>query len=99
MDESLVDIVLILLAALVAISVVPTFEVEMPVSVEVQDSDIQLKPLQIAITASGGLMYADGTTDNAVWSLSYQELYDLIVATHPNRTVELTADAAAPASI
>lgn len=99
MDESLVDIVLILLAALVAVAVIPTFEVELPTSTEITDSEIQLKPLQIAIAPSGEFLYADGSSDNTVVSISPQALYDLVYDTHPNRTIEFTADRLAPASV
>ena len=99
MDESLVDIVLILLAALTAVAVIPTIDVEPPVSLEVAESEIQLTPMQIAISSSGEFLYADGTTENRVRSLSAQNLYDLISGTHPNRTVEFTADRQAPANI
>ena len=99
MDESLVDIVLILLAALVAVAVIPTFDVEPPTSTEINDSEIQLKPLQIAIDDSGAFLYADGSNDNNVVSLSAQGLYDLVYETHPNRTIEFTADRMAPANI
>ncbi len=99
MDESLVDIVLILLAALVAVAVVPTFDVEIPTSLEVEDSEIQLKPLQIAISSNGQFLYADGSQENLVRQLSPQSLYNLIADTHPNRTVEFTADRMAPANI
>ncbi|MXX58354.1 MAG: hypothetical protein F4246_07540 [Rhodothermaceae bacterium] len=99
MDESLVDIVLILLAALVAVAVIPTFDVEPPTSTEINDSEIQLKPLQIAIDDSGAFLYADGSSDNNVVSLSAQELYDLVYDTNPNRTIEFTADRMAPANI
>lgn len=98
MDESLVDIVLILLAALVAVAVIPTFEIELPTSMEVNDSEVQLKPLQIAIDPSGEFLYAGGS-DNTVVSVSAQGLYDLVYDTHPNRTIEFLADRLAPASI
>ena len=99
MDESLVDIVLILLAALVAVAVIPTFDIEPPTSMEVKESEIQLKPIQIAISSDGEFMHADGTTENTVRRLSAQELYDLVAGIHPNRTVEFTADRLAPANL
>ncbi len=99
MDESLVDIVLILLAALVAVAVIPAFDVEPPTSLEIEASEMQLNPLQIAISNTGQFLYAQTTADHAVVSLSAQDLYDLVADTHPDRTVEFTADRLAPANI
>lgn len=99
MDESLVDIVLILLAALVAVAVIPTFDVEPPTSLEIDATEIQLNPLQIAISDAGQFLYAETSTDHTVVSLTPQELYDLIADIHPDRTVEFTADRMAPANI
>ncbi len=99
MDESLVDIVLILLAALVAVAVIPSFDVVPPTSLEIEASEIQLNPLQIAISNTGQFLYAQTTADHTVVSLTAQELYDLVTDTHPDRTVEFTADKLAPANI
>ena len=55
MDEALVDIILILLAGLVAVSTVPQFDVEPPVSVEVTDGAQELIPIQVAIAEDGTL--------------------------------------------
>lgn len=99
MDESLVDIVLILLAALVAVAVIPTFDVEPPTSLEIEASEIQLNPLQVAISDTGQFLYAETSSDHAVVSLTPQELYDLIADIHPDRTVEFTADRMAPANL
>ena len=99
MDESLVDIVLILLAALVAVSTSATFDVEPPTSLEVQESELQLKPMQIAISSAGQFLISDGTTENEVRRLSPQDLYDLVSSIHPDRTVEFTADRLSPANL
>lgn len=99
MDESLVDIVLILLAALVAVAVIPTFDVEPPTSLEINATEIQLNPLQVAISDTGQFLYAETSAEHTVVSLTPQELYDLIVEIHPDRTVEFTADRMAPANL
>ena len=99
MDESLVDIVLILLAALVAVSTGATFDVEPPTSLEVQESELQLKPMQIAISSAGQFLISDGTRENEVRRLSPQDLYDLVSSIHPDRTVEFTADRLSPANL
>ena len=99
MDESLVDIVLILLAALVAVAVIPTFDVELPVSTEVVASEMQLMPVQIAISSEGVFLYADEATERIPHPISAQQMYDLVADTHPNRIVEFTADQMAPAHL
>lgn len=95
MDESFVDIVLILLAALVAIVVIPEFNVELPVSTEIDESEIVLVPLQISMSSTGHLTYLD--SENEELALPYTELYDLIIANASTRIVEIHADALAPA--
>ncbi len=99
MDESLVDIVLILLAALVAVSTSATFDVEPPTSLEVQESELQLKPMQIAISSAGQFFISDGTAEDELRRLSPQDLYDLVSSIHPDRTVEFTADRLSPANL
>ncbi len=87
MDESLVDIILILLAGLVAVSIMPQFDVEPPTSVEVDEGAQVLMPLQVAITAEGALL-----TGAPARAISPQQLYDLVVAAGAGQAVELTAD-------
>ncbi len=94
MDESLVDIILILLAGLVAVSTMPQFAVEPPVSVEVNEGAQVLMPLQVALTPEGALR--SGTP---VRTISAQELYDLVRAAAPDQAVELTADHSVPARL
>ncbi len=95
MDESLVDIVLILLATLVAISAVPTFEIEPPSSREAEIGRPQLQPLQVAISSNGTFLTPAGEGPPVV--LNPADFYALLVASHPDRTVEFTADKDAPA--
>ena len=95
MDESFVDIVLILLAALVAIVVIPEFNVELPVSKEINESEIVLVPLQISMSNTGHLSYLNSENDEV--ELPYSELYDLLTETAPTRVVEIHADALSPA--
>ena len=99
MDDALVDIVLVLLAALVAVTVIPTFDVEPPTSLEIDAGEIQLNPLQIAISGSGQFLYSETSTGHVVVRLTPQQLYDLVADIHPDRTVEFTADRMAPANI
>ena len=100
MDETLVDIVLILLAALVAISTVRPFETEPPTSVEVEASEILLRPLQIAIEETGRFVTPVGSgEDNTLLTLDAQGLYDLVAKSHPKRVVEFTAASQAPATL
>lgn len=95
MDESFVDIVLIILAALVAVAVMPEFGVELPVSTEIREDETVLAPLQISVTSAGKLTYL--TSLNEEEALSYAQLYDLVVETPPVRIVEIHADESAPA--
>ena len=95
MDESFVDIVLIILAALVAVAVMPEFNVELPVSTEIQESETVLAPLQISMTNVGILTYLNSANEEE--ALPYAELYDLVVQTPPVRIVEIHADESAPA--
>ena len=99
MDETLVDVVLILLAALVAIAVVRPFEVEPPTSTEAQHSQVMLRPLQVAIEESGQFITPSETGAGGLLALDAQGLYDLVVATHPDRIVEFTAASMAPATL
>ena len=87
MDESLVDIILILLAGLVAVSVVPKFQVEPPDSTEVTEGAQELLPLQVAVSPEG-----DMYTGSPPQQISAQQLYDLVIASDPNQTVEFSAD-------
>ncbi|MXW63556.1 MAG: hypothetical protein F4Y00_07375 [Bacteroidetes bacterium SB0662_bin_6] len=95
MDESLVDIVLILLATLVAISTVPTFEIEPPMSQEAETGMPQLQPLQVAISDNGTFLTPVSEGPPAV--LNPADFYALLMASHPDRVVEFTADRNAPA--
>jgi len=96
MDESLMDIILILLAALVAVAVVPRFDVALPVSLEVEEGGVVLTPLQIAISAEGQFFRLDQS--NQQQPLQLQDLYALAAATSPNQVVEVHADQSAPAT-
>ncbi|MXX57411.1 MAG: hypothetical protein F4X05_05235 [Rhodothermaceae bacterium] len=95
MDESFVDIVLIILAALVAVAVIPDFGVELPVSTEIQESETVLTPLQISMTNAGRLTYLNSSNEEE--SLPYAQLYDLVVESSSTRIVEIHADESAPA--
>ncbi len=95
MDESLVDIVLILLATLVAISTVPTFEIEPPTSREAETGLPQLQPLQVAISNDGTFLTPMSEGPPVV--LDPADFYAMLVASHPDRTIEFTADKDAPA--
>ena len=94
MDESMVDIILILLAGLVAVSTMPQFAVEPPDSVEVTEGARVLLPIKVGITADGGLW-----TGSPPVSISPQEMVDMIVASDPAQLVELTADEAVSARL
>ena len=95
MDESFVDIVLIILAALVAVAVMPEFGVALPVSTEIQEGEAVLTPLQISMTNAGRLTYLNSLNEEE--SLPYAQLYDLVAETPPVRIVEIHADESAPA--
>lgn len=96
MDESFVDIVLIILAALVAVAVIPEFDIELPESTEIRESETILTPLQISMTNAGRLSYLNDFNEEEV--LSPAELYDLVVETPPLRIIEIHADKSAPAT-
>lgn len=96
MDESFVDIVLIILAALVAMVVIPEFNVDLPVSTEIEEGEIVLVPLQISMSSSGRLTYLNSSNEEQ--PLPYIELYNLLVEIAPTRAVEIHADASAPAT-
>lgn len=95
MDESLVDIVLIILAALVAVAVVPKFDIDLPLSREISESGTILRPLQISITETGELYYLDQANDEQL--LQPQNFRELVAATQPTQIVEIHADQLAPA--
>lgn len=97
MDESLVDIVLILLATLVAISTISTFDVEPPLSQEAEPGMPLLQPLQVGISESGMFYTVEGGGDPVM--LNPNDLYSLMTSSHPDRTVEFTADKNAPARL
>ncbi len=97
MDDSLVDIVLILLATLVAISTISTFDVEPPLSQEAEPGAPMLQPLQVAISENGIFMTVEGGGTPA--QLDPNDLYTLMVSSHPDRMVEFTADQNAPARL
>jgi len=96
MDESFVDIVLIILAALVAVAVIPDFGVELPVSTEIQESETVLTPLQISMTNAGRLTYLNPSNEEE--PLPYAQLYGLVAETPPARIIEIHADGSAPAT-
>ncbi len=95
MDESMVDIVLILLAALVAVAVIPEFDIELPVSQEIDQDGTVLRPLQISIKNTGQLYQLDGS--NQEQPLYYEQFYEMLTTTEPTRVVEVHADQGAPA--
>ncbi|MCY3630143.1 MAG: hypothetical protein OXI05_10060 [Bacteroidota bacterium] len=95
MDESMVDIVLIILAALVAVAVLPEFDIELPQSQEITESGVVLRPLQISVTETGALYYLDQSNDEQ--PLTPPEFYEMVVATQLTQTVEVHADQLAPA--
>lgn len=98
MDESLVDIVLILLATLVAISTISTFDdIAPPLSQEAEAGMPLLQPLQVAISENGMFFTVEGGGTPAM--LDPADLYALMVSSHPDRTVEFTADENAPARL
>ena len=96
MDESFVDIVLIILAALVAVAVIPEFNIVLPESTEIRESETVLTPLQISMTNAGRLTYLNSSNDEE--SLSPTELYDKVLETSPLQVVEIHADKSAPAT-
>ena len=96
MDESLVDIVLILLATLVAISVVPTFEIEPPVSQEATVSELSPEPLQVAILDDGSFLTPN--EEGIPESITPADFYVLLVGMSAEQTIEFTADKDAPAA-
>ncbi len=91
----MVDIVLILLAALVAVAVIPEFDIELPVSQEIDNDGTVLRPLQISIKNTGQLYQLDGS--NQEQPLYLDQFYELLTTTEPTRVVEVHADGAAPA--
>ncbi|MXW82686.1 MAG: hypothetical protein F4246_10605 [Rhodothermaceae bacterium] len=95
MNESLVDIVFVILAALIAVSVVPEFDIELPLSQEIPESGLILRPLQISITETGALYYLDQSSEEQ--PLPPQEFYEMVAVTQPTQTVEVHADQLAPA--
>jgi len=96
MDESMVDIVLIILAALVAVAVVPEFEVDLPLSREIPEGELILRPLQISIMETGELYYLDSSNEQQL--LPPERLYGLVETIQPNQVVEIHADQSAPAT-
>ncbi len=97
MDESLVDIVLILLATLVAISTIATFDVAPPLSREAEAGMPMLQPLQVGISEDGMFFTVEGGGSPA--RLDPDDLYSLMISSHPDRMVEFTADKNAPARL
>ncbi|MCY3999832.1 MAG: biopolymer transporter ExbD [Bacteroidetes bacterium] len=95
MDEPLVDIVLILLAALVAVAVIPTFSIELPESHEIDETTLVLKPLQISISNQGQLFYLNSESQEQ--QVSVQEFFELVNALAPTQVVEIHADQLTPA--
>ncbi len=91
----MVDIVLILLAALVAVAVIPKFDVELPVSQEIEEDGMILRPLQISLTDTGEL-YELGES-NQEQLLPYEQFYEMLTAMETISIVEIHADESAPA--
>jgi len=91
----MVDIVLIILAALVAVAVLPEFDVDLPLSQEIPEGGVFLRPLQISITETGELYYLDSSNEQQ--PLIPGDLYGMVEAIQPNQTVEVHADQSAPA--
>jgi len=96
MDEPLVDIVLILLAALVAVAVIPTFSIEPPESHEIDETTLVLKPLQISISNQGHLFYLNSESQEQ--RVSVQDLFELVSDLAPTQIVEIHADQLTPAT-
>ncbi|MDE2835827.1 MAG: hypothetical protein OXM02_15110 [Bacteroidota bacterium] len=102
MDESLVDIILILLAGLAAVSIMPEFDVQPPTSVEVEESANMMLPLQIALTADGVLLVKspqsrEGLTGQESAVITPQQLFAMVVASDEGQAVEIVADHAVSA--
>ncbi len=97
MDDALVDIVLILLATLVAISTISTFDVAKPLSQEAEPGMPMLQPLQVAISEDGMFFATEGGGSPVL--LDPNDLYTLMVSSHPDRMVEFSADKNAPARL
>ena len=93
-EESLVDIVLVILAAVVAIAVLPEFDVDLPLSHEITESGMILRPLQISITETGALYYLDQANEEQ--PLQPREFYEMVASIQPSQTVEVHADQSAP---
>lgn len=97
MDETLVDIILILLAGLAAVSIMPEFDVEPPISVEVDEGANRMLPLQIALTSEGVLLMKasqsqEDVTGGESSTITAQELLDLVAASDVSQSVEIVAD-------
>lgn len=95
MDEAMVDIVLILLAALVAVAIIPEFNVELPTTLEIDQGGTVLRPLQISLTNAGELYQLDESSQEQ--PLYYEQFYEMLTKTEPTRIVEVHADRSAPA--
>lgn len=94
-EESLVDIVLIILAAVVAIATLPEFDIDLPLSQEITERGVMLRPLQISITETGSLYYLDQANEEQ--PLQPREFYEMVASSQPSQTVEVHADQSAPA--
>ena len=97
MDETLVDIILILLAGLAAVSIMPEFDVAPPISVEVDEGANRMLPLQIALTSEGVLLMKasqsqEDVTGGESSTITAQELLDLVAASDVSQSVEIVAD-------
>ncbi len=95
MDESMVDIVLIILAALVAVAILPEFDIDLPESQEISESGVILRPLQISITETGALFFLNQSNEEQ--PLPPDQVYGMVANTQPTQTVEVHADQLAPA--
>ncbi|MCY4171237.1 MAG: hypothetical protein OXE59_05175 [Bacteroidetes bacterium] len=91
----MVDIVLIILASLVAVAVVPEFDIDLPVSQEISESGLILRPLQISIDENGEIYYLDSSNEQQL--LPPDRLFGLAQTIQPNQIVEIHADESAPA--
>lgn len=97
MDETLVDIILILLAGLVAVSIMPEFDVEPPISVEIEEGANRMLPLQVALTSTGALLVKSsssesGGTGSQSKIITAQELFDLVANSDEGQSVEIVSD-------
>ena len=92
----LVDIVLVLLAALIAVVSIPPADVEPPVSRTDGHSSGHLHPMQIAVTQDGQFLVAG---KKGMREISLQGVYDVLDDLEEGRVVEFIADRRSPARL